>query len=160
MKDMELLHKIEDIVTEELERVAKKGDVQPAEWLNFKAAVCIMKDIKELEQMLSETEMNESYSSRSYNTPFMPRINYDGNRTYRVEGSYDNQNGGMSNARGRSRTTGRYMSRDSVYDMGRSNHSIKDRMVDSLERMYDEAATEHERHIIDEWIHKIESSER
>lgn len=160
MKDMELLHKIEDIVTEELKRVAKKGDVQPAEWLNFKAAVCIMKEVKELEQMLSETEMNEGYSSRSYNTPFMPRMAYDGNRTYRVEGSYDNQNGGMSRARGRSRTTGRYVSRDSAYDMGRSNHSIKDRMVDSLERMYDEAVTEHEKATIDDWIHKIESSER
>ncbi len=154
MKDMELLHKIEDIVTEELKRVAKKGDVQPAEWLNFKAAVCIMKEVKELEQMLSYPEMDEGYSSRSYDTPFMPR------RTYRVEGSYENQNGGMSNARGRSRTTGRYVSRDSAYDMGRSNHSIKDRMVDSLERMYDEAATEHERNTIDEWIRKIESSER
>ena len=52
------------------------------------------------------------------------------------------------------------MSRDSAYDMGRSNHSIKDRMVDSLERMYDEAATEHERNVVDEWIRKIESSER
>lgn len=160
MKDMELLHKIEDIVTEELKRVAKKGDVQPAEWLNFKAAVCIMKEVKELEQMLSETEMDEGYSSRSYNTPFVPRMAYDGNRTYRVEGSYDNQNGGMSRARGRSRTTGRYVSRDSAYDMGRSNHSIKDRMVDSLERMYDEAVTEHEKATIDDWIHKIESSER
>ena len=160
MKDMELLHKIEDIVTEELKRVAKKGDVQPAEWLNFKAAVCIMKEVKELEQMLSETEMDEGYSSRSYNTPFMPRMAYDGNRTYRVEGSYDNQNGSMSRARGRSRTTGRYVSRDSAYDMGRSNHSIKDRMVDSLERMYDEAVTEHEKATIDDWIHKIESSER
>lgn len=160
MKDMELLHKLEDIVTEELKRVAKKGDVQPAEWLNFKAAVCIMKEVKELEQMLSETEMDEGYSSRSYNTPFMPRMAYDGNRTYRVEGSYDNQNGSMSRARGRSRTTGRYVSRDSAYDMGRSNHSIKDRMVDSLERMYDEAVTEHEKATIDDWIHKIESSER
>ena len=160
MKDMELLHKLEDIVTEELKRVAKKGDVQPAEWLNFKAAVCIMKEVKQLEQMLSETEMDEGYSSRSYNTPFMPRMAYDGNRTYRVEGSYDNQNGSMSRARGRSRTTGRYVSRDSAYDMGRSNHSIKDRMVDSLERMYDEAVTEHEKATIDDWIHKIESSER
>ena len=142
MKDMELLHKLEDIVTEELKRVAKKGDVQPAEWLNFKAAVCIMKEVKELEQMLSESDTDE------------------GNRTYRVEGSYENQNDGMSRARGRSRTTGRYMSRDSAYDMGRSNHSIKDRMVDSLERMYDEAVTEHERNTIDEWIRKIESSER
>lgn len=148
MKDMELLHKLEDIVTEELKRVAKKGDVQPAEWVNFKAAVCIMKEVKELEQMLSELDMDEGYSSRSYNTPFMPHM------------TYENQNDGMSRARGRSRTTGRYMSRDSAYDMGRSNHSIKDRMVDSLERMYDEAATEHERNIVDEWIRKIESSER
>ena len=160
MKDMELLHKLEDIVTEELKRVAKKGDVQPAEWVNFKAAVCIMKEVKELERMLSEPDMDEGYSSRSYNTPFMPHMTYDGNRTYRVEGSYENQNDGMSNARGRSRTTGRYVSRDSAYDMGRSNHSIKDRMVDSLERMYDEAATEHERNVVDEWIRKIESSER
>lgn len=41
---------------------------------------------------------------------------------------------------------------------GRSNHSIKDRMVDSLERMYDEAQTDHERGMLDEWIRKIEAS--
>lgn len=122
------------------------------------------------QQMLQNTPMQiqpgmqqtpiPNQQQSAMNTPFMPHMTYDGNRTYRVEGSYDNQNDGMSRARGRSRTTGRYMSRDSAYDMGRSNHSIKDRMVDSLERMYDEAATEHERNVVDEWIRKIESSER
>lgn len=142
MNDMELLRKIEEISKEELEKVAKKGEVQPNEWMNLKAAVCVMKDIKEVQQMLQEMGdsygWDEGYSSRSYNTQFIPRMTHDG----------------MSTMRGRSRTTGRYMSRDT----GRSNHSIKDRMVDSLERMYDEAQTDHERGMLDEWIRKIEAS--
>lgn len=71
-------------------------------------------------------------------------------------GSYENQNDGMPNMRGRSRTTGRYMSRDS----GRSAHSIKDRAIAAIERMYDEAPTDHERTILDDIIRNIEMSER
>ena len=149
MTDMELLCKIEDISKEELEKVAKKGEIQPNEWTNLDAVVSIMKNVKKVQKMISEMDGEYGHSSRSYDTQFTPRMDR-GNRSYRIEGSYD----GMSNERGRSRTTGRYMSRD----YGRSTHSIKDRMVDSLERMYDEAPTEHEKVVLDEWIRKIESS--
>jgi hypothetical protein len=44
-------------------------------------------------------------------------------------------------------------------EMRRSGHSIKDRMVDSLERMYDGASTDHERQIVDKWIKKMRAEE-
>lgn len=82
---------------------------------------------------------------------------------------------GYSNRRGRSATTGRYVSRDarsmrSYDDMpmesdsyrGSSNryyddpymrgYSGRGRMIDELERMYKDAATESERRMIKEWI--------
>lgn len=146
MNDMEILCKLEEITKEELMKVAKKGEVAANEWQNLDHVVNVMKNVKKVQMMLPEWE--EGYSSRSYNTPFMPRMTY--------RDSYENQNDGMSNMRGRSRTTGRYMSRDS----GRSMHSIKDRAIAAIERMYDEAPTDHERTILDDIIRNIEMSER
>ena len=63
----------------------------------------------------------------------------------------------VSYERGRSMRTGRYVSRGHHdMDMGYSGHSIKDRMIDRLEEMYDEAGTDHERKLIDKWIQRIE----
>lgn len=39
-----------------------------------------------------------------------------------------------------------------------SSHSIRDRIVDSLERMYDDAATDHERTVLDEMISYVRHS--
>ena len=39
------------------------------------------------------------------------------------------------------------------YDNGYSGHN---RMIDELERMYDEAQNEHERHMIEKWIESAE----
>lgn len=151
MNEMEMLCKLEEITKEELMKAVKKGEVDANEWENLDAVVNVMKNVKKVQMMLPEWEENaEGYSSRSYNTPFMPRM------TYRDGRSYENQNDGMSNARARSRVTGRYMSRD----MGRSTHSIKDRVIDAIERMYDEAPTDHERTVLDDMIRKIEMSER
>lgn len=47
--------------------------------------------------------------------------------------------------------TGRFMSGND----GRSGHSINDRMVDNIERMYDNAGTEHERAEIQDVINYI-----
>ena len=80
--------------------------------------------------------------------------------------------GGNSYRRGRNAMTGRFVSRDSMpqfdaysdhrfYDANTarsanySGHSIKDRMVAQLEQMYDDAQTEHERHIVDTWMRRI-----
>lgn len=73
------------------------------------------------------------------------------------ENSYDN----YSYRRGRSATTGRYVSRDPYpssmrsYENGYSSHN---HMIDELQNMYDNAQTEHERYMIKEWIKNAEMS--
>lgn len=56
---------------------------------------------------------------------------------------------------GRSRTTGRYMSRGRRN--GYSSHSIKDRMIDCLEKMMDEAGSDYERNTVSDWINRLEA---
>ena len=66
---------------------------------------------------------------------------------------------GYSSRRGRSRTTGRYVSRDSYDGMsnrGSYGYSGHEKMINHLERMYDEADDEKERQMIEEWIRKAE----
>ena len=53
----------------------------------------------------------------------------------------------------RSPVTGRYISRD---EHGMSSHSIKDRVIQKLEEMYDEAKTDHEREEIRQEIRNFE----
>ena len=48
--------------------------------------------------------------------------------------------------------------RQKVQELLNSGHSIKDRMIDKLESMYDEAKTDHERQIVDEWIARLNSN--
>ena len=70
--------------------------------------------------------------------------------------------------RGRSRTTGRYMSRDNsnnYYDgnssrryndsSGYSGHSIRDRAIAKLEEMFDETQSKHEEQFIQDWIDRL-----
>lgn len=80
------------------------------------------------------------------------------------EGEYSNA--GYSTRRGRSMTTGRYVSRDpypqnmsyrrSYGDPYMAGYSGHNRMIDELERMRDEAQTERERMMINEWINTAE----
>lgn len=92
----------------------------------------------------------------------------DGESSYRMSRT--------SHRRGRSPSTGRYVSMDyydmpeepyshrtnrmrpmrDFYEKGYSGHSIHDRMVAKLEEMYDEAKTDHERQIVDKWIERLE----
>lgn len=82
------------------------------------------------------------------------------------EGENENSYGGYSTRRGRSMTTGRYVSRDpypndmsyrrSYGDPYMNGYSGHNRMIDELERMRDSAQTEHERRMIDEWIKNAE----
>lgn len=55
---------------------------------------------------------------------------------------------GTYGARMRSPSTGRYIS-------GYSGHSIHDRMIASLEPLYDQATSEHEKAEIDAWIKRL-----
>jgi hypothetical protein len=64
-----------------------------------------------------------------------------------------------SDARGRSPVTGRYVSRDDrQHDdwTGKSGHSINDRMIDSIEHMYGNAQTDHERAELQDVINYIQ----
>ena len=80
---------------------------------------------------------------------------------------------GYSNRRGRSKMTGRYVSRDGgsfgSYEGGSSNRMYKDSyrdsyesgysghsIVEKLERMYDDSHNDHEREMIREWIRRVE----
>ena len=138
---IEMFEKIlEKDLKAELEKVVNAGTVSPTEVKTITDAVRLMLKLKEYEEW-DRKESGEGYSYR----------------------------------RGRSATTGRYVSRDrapmyhnmegdsrryydgAYLDHGYSGHSIKDRMVDHLERMYDDAQTDHERQILDEWIGRIES---
>lgn len=133
---------LEKDLKEKLERVNNAGTVNPEDLAVIDKATDVMLDLIKYEEWL----MGEG-----------------GN-------SYD----GYSTRRGRSATTGRYVSRDPYprhmpvrsysdgrmsdysmrgsYDNGYSGHS----MMDQLERMYDQAQTEHERYMIKELMHNAE----
>lgn len=141
MSTSKILEKINDAIEEAIRPIVAKGaSMNAAELDVLTKAVCTLEKIKQIED-----------SANGY------RANY-----------YDND--GNSYRRGRSATTGRYVSRDAMphYDGGTSRrfydgggysgHSIKDRMVAQLEKMYDEAQTDHERQIVSDWIRRIDTN--
>lgn len=136
---------LEKELKKELDRINNAGQLAPTDVKTITDAICLMLKVKEYEEW--------------------------------EEGGNSYEQGGYSNRRGRSMTTGRYVSRDvdpmrsygediysgrrsyrGSYDRGYSGHSIKDRMISRLEGMYDEAQTEHERQMVDEWINKLETA--
>ena len=146
-----MLEKINDAVEEAIRPIIAKGASMSAAELDvLTKAVCTIEKIKQIE------DGGNSYDEypQNYN-------------------SYENDN---SYRRGRSPITGRYVSRDAMpryegtssrrfYDgemsqngNGYSGHSIKDRMVAQLEKMYDEAQTDHERQVVNDWIRRIGSN--
>lgn len=180
------LEKIRDSIEDAIKPILKKGEsMTPADLESLTKAVCVIEKIKRIEEGNSYDDGD--YSMHGYGYP--ENNSYDGN--------------GNSYRRGRSPTTGRYVSRDAMpvyhgdrsyggyrdaypndgnsvrsYDEGNSNryydegastrryydannhngysgHSIQDRMIDQLERMIDEAKTEHERQTVKDWIRRL-----
>lgn len=167
MEDMKVLETLKEKVLSELNPVATKTTLTPADISVAKEAVCLLKEIKEVmekhDHMDSTSEgyypmYGHSYGHHDWMDP------------------YDN-----SMMRGRDAHTGRFMSRDGMdtsgrrytfsydsdgysgrnyergRDMGRSGHSIDDRVVDMLERMMDSAASEYERHKLNSYIRVVDS---
>lgn len=149
------LESLKDLLNEEIRKVTKKGDITPTELENMTKTLCLIEKIKMVEDGHDYWDNGEPgmsgrhYPMRSYGIP---------------DWRYD----GMSGTR-RSSTTGRYMSGDNMSgryydrsygmpDPGYSGHSIKDRMVAKLESMYDEAKTDHERQVVEEWIRRLEDA--
>lgn len=131
----ERIEKFEEILEkdlkEELDKINNAGTITPEQICTVKDAVKLMLKLQKYKEWMN--------------------------------GGYDS---GYSNRRGRSMTTGRYVSRDSYprhmpirsYSDGRYNdgYSSHNSMVDELERMYDQAQTEHERYMIKELMNTAE----
>lgn len=179
------LHQLEEHVEDEIKKVLKKGDLTPAEVANLKEAMCLL---EQAEKTKKSKKMHHEYDEGESYAPYhMPHVSYGmGHREYGINGMVDvSEMEGASHRRGRSPSTGRYVSRDSgpSYSYGHhgrggeyrynddggmshnynsyeanhvSRHSIHDRIVSRLEGMYDEAKTDHERQVIDMWIKRIE----
>ena len=144
-----ILEKTREAIEEHLQMIIRKNsNMTPMDIEIITKDICALEALKRIENVASEGYSEESSG-----------------------------NSGNSYRRGRSRSTGRYMSRDNYpdeyhdsggsnssrsYDGGSGNsgysgHSIQDRMVDKLERMIDEAQTENERKTVREWIQRLRS---
>ena len=165
-----MLDKINDAIEEAIKPILGKGAAMTAAELEvLMKSICAIEKIKQME----DAENYSEYSRNSYNS----YNSYGGQGSYHIPNSYDNYSNDEvsrfyrddnSYRRGRSATTGRYVSRDDGYSTrryygagnndGYSGHSIKDRMVAALEKMYDEAQTEHERQYMDDWIRRLENA--
>lgn len=173
MSSNKMLEKINDAIEESIKPILVKGSqINAAELEVLTKAVCAIEKINQIEN----AEKYSEYSRNSYNS-------YNGGNSnnsygsYNAPNSYDNYydrdvssfyRDDNSYRRGRSPYTGRYVSRDDGYSTrryydaenrnGYSGHSIKDRMIDALEKMYDTAQTEHERQTVNEWIRILENA--
>lgn len=171
------LRMLKSTLDSEIGKIAKKDTISPAELENITKALCAVEQIKRIEGMQDEYSRGYSYGhDRSYargrdadTGRYVSRDNYGGR-----SGLYHDVvlSGDMlpeemremyrSGAINRERMNDgryRYIKDSQAYEIprGMSGHSIKDRMIDRLERMMDEAQTDHERQTVQEWIDRLTS---
>lgn len=180
------LEELEDSLNKEIGKILNKGDMSPAELENATKAVCLVEKIKDI-QRIDEEYGNEMDHSEA-RMPRMRISNTRGRMSMRMDDRSNNMyhhmpeyewNDGRStgiwhqdheemypmNSYGHDYDRDSYTYRHDGNSFARnrrgqySRHSIKDRMIDRLERMFDEAKTEHERRVVQEWIDRIESGE-
>ena len=160
-----ILEKIRESIEDAIKPILKKGEsMTPADLENLTKAVCIIEKIKRIEdcEIYDDSGYSETGSYRhSMKSMARDRMNRDVMPAYHDERYYDNGNSARSHNSGNS---GRYYEGNSnshrYYDGGSGNsgysgHSIQDRMIDQLERMIDEAKTEHERQTVKDWIRRL-----
>lgn len=145
---MDVLNELNSKIEAELEKIIKKNDITPTELENATKAVCLMEKILQY-QYMDQNGYDEYSDAERYYSDRYPY--YDDNRS-----NGPRMSARMSSARGRDPMNGRYVSRDSSYNRRYSGHSIKDRMVDRLESMMDDAQTDYEKSLITQWIERIE----
>jgi hypothetical protein len=140
------------LLDREIKGLASKNSISPAEMENMYKAVCTMEKIKKIESMERQPEFSER-ASYGYGVGGYFPLSYDGNSGARGRdnmGRFTSMDGrmmgGMSN-------DGRMMGNAS--NDGYSGHSVRDRMIDRLERMRDEAQSESERREIQMEIDKM-----
>lgn len=133
-KDMEA---IEDLLCEEVKKVVKKGEIKDAN--EAKGLKDCLEGIKIVHCLRDGSVNDEGYSGYYPHMHNRVPTNYSG--TVDFDGSY----------------SGRRMPNFHTMERGYSGHSINDRMIAELEKLYDEAKTEHERMVIGEEIAHLKS---
>lgn len=130
---------LESELEKEMDRIIAAKTINSSDVKTVMDAVCLMLKVKEYEEWENE--------GNSFN-------------------SYDDYSNNYSMRRGRSQTTGRYVSRDGEpmrrsygsYDNGYSGHDMRSRMLDKLEGLYKEAHDPADMDMLDEWIGRLASS--
>lgn len=145
-----------ETIEREIKGITKKDTINATELDNLKDAVCTAKYILDIIGELPG-DANDN-ASNGYHSSYAVRPGYKHEHEY--SGAYfpkEVYSGGYpySYRRGRSATTGRYVSRGENYGDAYSGHSINDRMVAAIEDMYDDAKSDHERQKIDTAIRMI-----
>lgn len=164
---MEELERLKEMYLEEIKKITKNGELSPV--VN-EAANKSLDAIKKIDEICCkyEEESEEGYSQRMYprrypmsrRMPDMMHVGYGYDRSY--DRSYnqgyndgynrsynDGYNDGYSDRRGRSMTTGRYISRHAAPEV--------DGMIHKLEDMRVEAPNSEIRMAIDNMIEKLEN---
>lgn len=132
---------LQDMAKTHLKQLLKKGDLSASEMEAAKNALSVI--IKSDEACDSE-EMKE-YSNRGYS------MSDDPYRRWEIR-SYNS-------CRDRSMHPMMWDGRESYRDRDYSRHSIKDRAVNVLERLMDEAGSDYERQKVRDFVRYVESAE-
>lgn len=139
METKKLLEKVKDNVEDAIKPILKKGEAMtPADLESLTKALCIIDTIRRIE---GTNTYDDGYSYERGRSPITGRyVSRDAMPHH--DARYYDTNGGAS--------TRRYY--DGATHHGYSGHSIQDRMIATLERMIDDAQTEHERKTIKDYI--------
>lgn len=140
-----VLMELEDLVYDELKKIVKQKDISPVELDNATKAVCLLLKMDELK--------SGSYEEEGYSNRMMPRRMHS--NSYMNGVTYSNgYRDGMYITPAMDRYSNTYYGND-----GYSRHSIKDRAIDKLERMMDEAKSESEKDAVRKMIGGLEHME-
>ena len=134
------MQKLSELIEKELDQLSTKGTLSPTELDSAKKAMELLKCMEEYSMLCEEKNSADGmYSGR------MRMGSYGGSYNGMHE-VYDPMWNGGSYGRGNwnANVNGQY-----------SSHSVRDRMIDRLERMMDEAKSEYERQEIMNEINRI-----
>lgn len=135
---MRYLEDVKDMLCEELEKIAQKGELTAG---TLDAVDKLTHSVKSISAIMA---MEEGGYSRDGS--------YDGSYRGSYRGSYD----GGSYRRGRSATTGRFVSRASGRSMYSRDYSRDDGMREKLEQLMEDAPDDSTRQEIQRLISKME----
>lgn len=164
MDEKKGLKEFKELVMDEFEKIAKKGEVSPAEWDNAMKAAKILKDLSTYEAMDREYGEDGYSQSGGYSYAYRmypPYMRSYGDMSYRRDGDGDGRYNetGMSGRRGRD-SMGRYTSREGgSYGRGRgySRHDAKEKMMGELEEALAHARSEEEKRVIEDAMDRLEN---